>query len=677
MEVQQVQQPVKSPRRFSIASFLRPSSHSSTPLPPTSEPAHPVAAAAAAAAAAPTCSSPVLLSPPGSFEFDALNYQDSPIFLAPHQATDHLLPLFGGGAEPDTDLRRSSDPGMQELARLAAGLRRDSVAELLSCSAPVVIRRSSMPTSSADVEAHVASSSTTSAKAPAKVKGSGVFQRRKSKEKDKASTMPEKTKKVKKEKNKKLVVVPEITIERTAPVVVTVLTSSSQPASASPRERRGSMIAPSPPAATMMKKMKKMTMDAADGAVVEPTRHKRSRSLSAIPEVAEEMQRRSSSRELEAVAEVSTTTTTTTQPPLLLVGEVVLLPVGDGMPERQRRRHLVINEIVTTERDYVRDLQVLLSVFMMPLQSKGIVTAEEGRRLFSNVKTLMAINQALLADLEARVGASQGNNIGECFLLFGDYLRMYAIYCANQKTAYKTLARCTKTNASFREALQQAHDNEQTRLLNLDSYLIKPMQRLCKYPLLLRELISLTDAEHRDFERLTRALDKIHEVVVSVNNSQKLEEEMDAMANVIERLQGTERFDVPLVVPGRKYFQEGILQKMAQDTKCLSALHYFLFSDLLVLTTAPASSKAASARRKSGSTKKVEVQAMLSLLDAQVDLNEPTSAEDCDAKAATPTVEITSGGDEYVVPFVSADHRSHWVLAYRTALDSAASLADC
>jgi hypothetical protein len=63
---------------------------------------------------------------------------------------------------------------------------------------------------------------------------------------------------------------------------------------------------------------------------------------------------------------------------------------------------------------------------------------------------------------------------------------MYAIYCANQKTAYKTLARCTKTNVSFREALQQAHDNEQTRLLNLDSYLIKPMQRLCKYPLLLR-----------------------------------------------------------------------------------------------------------------------------------------------------------------------------------------------
>jgi predicted HAD superfamily hydrolase len=86
---------------------------------------------------------------------------------------------------------------------------------------------------------------------------------------------------------------------------------------------------------------------------------------------------------------------------------------------------------------------------------------------------------------------------------------------------------------------------------------------------------------------------------------------------------------------------------------------------------------ATSARRKSDATTKVEVQAMLSLLEAQVDLDEPTGAGECDAKAATSTVEITSGGDEYVVPFVSADHRSHWVLAYRTALDSAAALADC
>jgi hypothetical protein len=68
----------------------------------------------------------------------------------------------------------------------------------------------------------------------------------------------------------------------------------------------------------------------------------------------------------------------------------------------------------------------------------------------------------------------------------GDYMRLYTPYCANQNTAYKTLARCTKASAQFREFLKQAHANEQVRLINLDGYLIKPMQRLCKYPLLLR-----------------------------------------------------------------------------------------------------------------------------------------------------------------------------------------------
>jgi hypothetical protein len=52
------------------------------------------------------------------------------------------------------------------------------------------------------------------------------------------------------------------------------------------------------------------------------------------------------------------------------------------------------------------------------MQSQGVVTAEEARRLFSNSKTLMAINQALLADLETRLIASQGNSLGECFLNF-------------------------------------------------------------------------------------------------------------------------------------------------------------------------------------------------------------------------------------------------------------------
>jgi hypothetical protein len=50
----------------------------------------------------------------------------------------------------------------------------------------------------------------------------------------------------------------------------------------------------------------------------------------------------------------------------------------------------------------------------------------------------------------------------------------------------------------------------------------------------------VTDAEHKDFERLNGALEKIRQVVTCVNDSKRAEEEMEAMAKVIERLQGSE-----------------------------------------------------------------------------------------------------------------------------------------
>lgn len=120
-------------------------------------------------------------------------------------------------------------------------------------------------------------------------------------------------------------------------------------------------------------------------------RLQKSLSLSVIGQVAEEMEQRSSSKARRGGG-----------------GAKGPLPVRTDMPDRQRKRHQVINEIVN-----VRDLQVLLAVFVAPMQSKGIVTAEEAKLMFSNVKTLLAINKTLLSDLIGRVKATHGNNLGD------------------------------------------------------------------------------------------------------------------------------------------------------------------------------------------------------------------------------------------------------------------------
>jgi hypothetical protein len=58
-------------------------------------------------------------------------------------------------------------------------------------------------------------------------------------------------------------------------------------------------------------------------------------------------------------------------------------------------RERVIDEIIQTEKDYVWDLNILINVYMNPLLSRGILSANEVQRLFSNITTLVKINEGM------------------------------------------------------------------------------------------------------------------------------------------------------------------------------------------------------------------------------------------------------------------------------------------
>lgn len=53
--------------------------------------------------------------------------------------------------------------------------------------------------------------------------------------------------------------------------------------------------------------------------------------------------------------------------------------------------------------------------------------------------------------------------------------------------------------------------------MNLTSYLIKPVQRLCKYPLLVREILRSTPEDHPDYTKLQQALTKVETLVSNTN----------------------------------------------------------------------------------------------------------------------------------------------------------------
>jgi FYVE/RhoGEF/PH domain-containing protein 3 len=56
-------------------------------------------------------------------------------------------------------------------------------------------------------------------------------------------------------------------------------------------------------------------------------------------------------------------------------------------------REHVIKEVLQTEEDYVKDMNLLISLFLTPILERGILSANEVQRLFSNISSLIKINE--------------------------------------------------------------------------------------------------------------------------------------------------------------------------------------------------------------------------------------------------------------------------------------------
>ena len=71
-------------------------------------------------------------------------------------------------------------------------------------------------------------------------------------------------------------------------------------------------------------------------------------------------------------------------------------------------------------------------------------------------------------------------------------MKIYSEYCSNQATALETIKKLSKENDTFNTFLKKAFRDTRCRKLDLNSFLVLPLQRVCKYPLLLRVSIELS-----------------------------------------------------------------------------------------------------------------------------------------------------------------------------------------
>ncbi|XP_031950293.1 T-lymphoma invasion and metastasis-inducing protein 1 isoform X1 [Corvus moneduloides] len=216
----------------------------------------------------------------------------------------------------------------------------------------------------------------------------------------------------------------------------------------------------------------------------------------------------------------------------------------------------VICELLETERTYVKDLNCLMERYLKPLQKETFLTADELDVLFGNLTEMVAFQVEflktledgvrLVPDLEKLEKVEQFKKVlfslGGSFLYYADRFKLYSAFCASHTKVPKVLVKA-KTDTAFK-AFLDAQNPRRQHSSTLESYLIKPIQRILKYPLLLKELFALTDVDSEEHYHLDVAIKTMNKVASHINEMQKIHEEYGAVFDQLIAEQTGEKKEV-------------------------------------------------------------------------------------------------------------------------------------
>ncbi|KAF2137564.1 uncharacterized protein K452DRAFT_301766 [Aplosporella prunicola CBS 121167] len=206
-------------------------------------------------------------------------------------------------------------------------------------------------------------------------------------------------------------------------------------------------------------------------------------------------------------------------------------PATATSTKRTHRQH-VIDELVTTERTYVQHLE-LLQAFKKLVEEKGVITGDAVHGIFLNLNALLDFQRRFLIRVEQTNAQPESEqNWGRLFVLYKEAFKVYEPYIANQK-------KCEEVAMQEFERLKETGGPPELRQMvesptHLTSFLLKPFQRLAKYPLLLKELRDKGDLDDARKEDISTGIEAASAVLKRTNEAIDQEDRKEA----VEELKG-------------------------------------------------------------------------------------------------------------------------------------------
>ncbi|XP_067438741.1 FERM, ARHGEF and pleckstrin domain-containing protein 1-like isoform X1 [Thunnus thynnus] len=252
------------------------------------------------------------------------------------------------------------------------------------------------------------------------------------------------------------------------------------------------------------------------------------------------------------------------------------------------KAYFIAKELLTTERTYLKDLQVITESFQGVLGKDEAFPDSVNNLISASYDPVYKFHQGFLKEVEQRLAQWEGRSnahikgdyqrIGDVLLKNIQGLRQLTMHLQKHSECLVELERACRSSRKA-EALCREFEQQRVCYLPLNIFLLRPLHRLLHYKLILERLCKHYPPTHDDFRDSRAALADISEMVLQLQGTMMKMENFQKLLELKKDVTGVDN----LAIPGREFIRLGCLSKLSG--KGLQQRMFFLFSDSLLYTS--------------------------------------------------------------------------------------------
>lgn len=186
----------------------------------------------------------------------------------------------------------------------------------------------------------------------------------------------------------------------------------------------------------------------------------------------------------------------------------------------------IIEELISTEKIFIDVLKLLCQTFISYVEQSALdiklIPSTDLNNIISPLPQLLSLNELLLEDMEVRMkNWNVHPKIADVIVKKGPFLKLYSTYIQNFENQCNLFDECCQKYPRFQKCVKDFEASDICKKLTIKHYMLKPIQRIPQYRLLLENYLKNQDEESIDYNDTITALHIVSDVANHANKSIK------------------------------------------------------------------------------------------------------------------------------------------------------------